>query len=190
MSPPFTRRASSSPSLLSASRAELPPEMSTTHGACDGSDIVEEHIEVLRHRRKLPSAEIVAAYIPRPKNFPAPQEGEVVMFAEHFARGLMLPASNFFSGFLTDFGLHMHHLIPNTVLQLASFVGLCKGFLWIEPQLDLWLRLFLFKKSSVKDPAASGMRMSSCGMALVHQRTGFQQLPPEDSVKNWQTGFF
>ncbi|KAE8819652.1 hypothetical protein D1007_02301 [Hordeum vulgare] len=79
--------------------------MYMTRGAWDGSNVDEEHIKFLRYRRKLPSAEFVAARVPGAENSPAPQAGEVVVFAEHFARWFGLPASDFFFRFLTHFGL-------------------------------------------------------------------------------------
>ncbi|KAE8789689.1 hypothetical protein D1007_36119 [Hordeum vulgare] len=89
------------------------------------------------HRRLLPPASLVAVRIPGAETSPKPQEGEVVVFDEHFYRGFGLPASAFFNNFLTFFGLQPHHLVPNAILQLASFVVLCEGFLGIEPCLDL-----------------------------------------------------
>lgn len=53
------------------------------------------------------------------------------MFDEQFYRGFGLPASTFFNNFRTFFGLQPLHLAPNVVLQLASFVFLCEGFLRI-----------------------------------------------------------
>ncbi|KAE8776065.1 hypothetical protein D1007_51344 [Hordeum vulgare] len=151
--------------------------MSLTRGVWDGSDIVEEHIEVLRHCHKFPSAELIATLILGWENSPGPREGEVVVFVEHFARGLGLPASHFFSGFLMHYSLHLHHLTPKAVLQLAPFFTLCKGFLGIKLCLDLWHQLFFFKKSLVKDPATGGMQMTSYGATLVHHRSGFPWLP-------------
>ncbi|KAE8792766.1 hypothetical protein D1007_32634 [Hordeum vulgare] len=107
------------------------------NGAWFGSDICAEHIDALRHRRMLPPASLVAVRNPRAENAPMPQEGEVVVFDEHFYRGFGLPASTFFCNFLTFFILQSHHLAPNAILQLASFIVLCEGFLGIEPRLDL-----------------------------------------------------
>ncbi|KAE8798023.1 gypsy-type retrotransposon rire2 protein [Hordeum vulgare] len=98
----------------------------------------------------LPPASLVAMRIRGAETAPTPQEGEVVVFDEYFYRGFGLPASNFFANFLTFFGLQLHHLAPNAILQLASFVVLCEGFLGIEPRLDLWQSLFFFKKQSIK----------------------------------------
>ncbi|KAE8784298.1 wall-associated receptor kinase 3 [Hordeum vulgare] len=102
--------------------------MSLTRGVWDGSNIDEEHIDVLRHLRMLPSASLFAARVPREENSPDPREGEVVVFAEHFTRGIGLPARCYFARFLTHYGMQPHHLAANVVLQLSAFVTLCEGF--------------------------------------------------------------
>ncbi|KAE8821623.1 hypothetical protein D1007_00405 [Hordeum vulgare] len=104
----------------------------------------------------------------------------------------------FFCKFLTFFGLLLQHLAPNAILQLASFVVLCEGFLGIEPRLDLWQSLLFFKQQSKKMDKADvekldGPRpMTPCAAALVHHRTkcGFPQMPLQDCIKQWQRGFF
>ncbi|KAE8814494.1 hypothetical protein D1007_08005 [Hordeum vulgare] len=111
--------------------------MSSTRGAWDGSDIDEEHIDILRHRRKLPLTSLVAARVPGAENSPNPRGGEVVVFAEHFAQGLGLPASRFFAHFLMYYHMQPLHLAHDTVLQLSAFVTLREAFLGIESRLDL-----------------------------------------------------
>ncbi|KAE8775924.1 hypothetical protein D1007_51495 [Hordeum vulgare] len=170
---------SSSPSTP---RSELSPEMSSTHGAWEGSNINVEHIEVLYHYRKLPSVTHIAERVSESENSPSPWQGEVVVFAENFARGLGLSARRFFSGFLMHYGVQPHHLAPNIVLQLVAFITLCEGFVGIEPRLDVWCWLFFFKQSSVKDKATNKMWMTPCGVALVYHRSGsgFPELPLQD----------
>ncbi|KAE8812615.1 hypothetical protein D1007_10314 [Hordeum vulgare] len=156
-----------------------------------GSDICTGHIDVPRQRRMLPPASLVAVWILGAKTAPTPKEGEVVVFDERFYKGFGLPASNLYANFLTFFALQPHHLASNAILQLASFVVLCEGFLGIEPHLDLWQSLFLFKKQSIKMDKAeveklTGPRpMTTCGATLVHHRTkcGFLQMPLQDSIK-------
>ncbi|KAE8798916.1 hypothetical protein D1007_25759 [Hordeum vulgare] len=168
------------------------------NGAWLGSDICAEHINALCHHRMLPLASLVTVRIPGAENSPKQQEGEAVVFDEHFYRGFGLPASAFFNNFLTFFGLQPHHLAPNAILQLASFIVLCEGFLEIEPRLDLWQTLFFFKQRSKKMDKAElekldGPRpMTLCGVALVRHRTkcSFPQMPLQDSIKQWQRGFF
>ncbi|KAE8810953.1 hypothetical protein D1007_12308 [Hordeum vulgare] len=107
---------------------------------------------------------------------------------------LLPPASQW----LHFFGLQPHHLAPNAILQLSPFVVLCEGFLGIEPRLDLWRSLFFFKHQSIAmekaevDKLAGPRPMTPCGAALVHHhsKTGFPQLPLQESIKQWQRGFF
>ncbi|KAE8770067.1 hypothetical protein D1007_58256 [Hordeum vulgare] len=160
------------------------PKKGQSRGAWVDIEVSAEHIEALRHRRVLPPADLVAARVPGAEAAPTPRKGEVVVFEEHFYRGFGLPASDFFSRFLTFFGLQPHHLAPNAVLQLAAFVVVCEGFIGIEPRLDLWRNIFFFKQQPVAtDKSApadkSGTKqMSPCDAALVHHRTmsGFPQL--------------
>ncbi|KAE8767075.1 hypothetical protein D1007_61611 [Hordeum vulgare] len=153
------------------------PKKGEFQAAWVGSEVSAEHIEALRHRRVLPPADLVAGRVPGAEAAPIPEKGEVVVFEEHFYRGFGLPTSDFFSHFLTFFGLQPHHLAPNAILQLASFVILCEGFIGIEPCMDLSWKLFFYKQQFVtmeKSTAAeqSGPKlMTPCGAALVHQWT-------------------
>ncbi|KAE8780935.1 hypothetical protein D1007_45836 [Hordeum vulgare] len=118
-----------------------------------------------------------------------------------FYRGFGLPASTFFSNFLTFFGLQSHHLAPNAILQLASFVVLCEGFLGMEPRLDLWQSLFFFKQQSIKMDKAEvekldGPRpMTPCGATLnVNPSRDAINMPPfaiepPMAKKNWQAKY-
>ncbi|KAE8805694.1 hypothetical protein D1007_18191 [Hordeum vulgare] len=135
----------------------------------------------------LPLEELVAVCLPDAEGSPTPRAGEVVVLKEHFFRGFRLPASDFFSHFLVHFGLQLHHLLPNTVLELEAFVPLCVGFVGIEPWLDLWRQLFFLKKRSVQIDVPGIMKMTPCGAALVHHQSssGFPKLPLQDSMKKW-----
>ncbi|KAE8794160.1 hypothetical protein D1007_31032 [Hordeum vulgare] len=174
------------------------PKKGQHNGAWIGSGICDGHIEALRHQRLVPPTYLVAVWVPGAENAPTSKEGEVVVFEKHFYRGFGLLASNFFANFLIFFGLQPHHLAPNAILQLVAFFILCEGFLGIEPHLDLWQKLLFFKQQSVKMDKAEveklrGPRpMTPCGAALVHHRTksGFPQMPLQDSIQMWQRGFF
>ncbi|KAE8792913.1 hypothetical protein D1007_32415 [Hordeum vulgare] len=169
------------------------PKKGQHHDAWVGSDICDGNIEALRDRRMLPPTTLVAALVPGAEAAPTPEKGEVVVFEEHFYHGFRLPTSDFFANFLTFFGLQPHHLAPNAILQLASYVILCKGFLGIEPRLDLWHKLFFFKQQFVTMDKAEAAKlkgpkpMNPCGAALVHYRTmsGFPQMPLQHSLKMW-----
>ncbi|KAE8808723.1 hypothetical protein D1007_14806 [Hordeum vulgare] len=171
---------------------------SSSQGAWLGSEICQGHIDVLRHHRLLPPASQVLVQIPCAETAPTPAAGEVVVFNEHFYRGFGLLMSSFFSEWLHFFGLQPHHLASNAILQLSAFVVLCEGFLGIEPRLDLWWSLLFFKQQSIAmekavvEKLAGPLPMTPCGAALVHHRlkSGFPQLPLQESIKQWQRGFF
>ncbi|KAE8794970.1 hypothetical protein D1007_30168 [Hordeum vulgare] len=173
-------------------------QQASSQGAWLGSDVNAELIDALRHHQLLPPASQVSVRLPSSEASPAPVAGEVVVLAEHFYRGFGLPASSFFAEWLQFFGLQPHHLAPNAILQLAAFVVLCEGFVGIEPRVDLWRSLFFFKQQSIAMEKSEveklkGPRpMTPCGAALVHHRpkSGFPQMPLQDSIKHWQKGFF
>ncbi|KAE8767163.1 hypothetical protein D1007_61514 [Hordeum vulgare] len=118
------------------------PKKGQYRDAWVGSDICDGNKDVLHDRRMLPPANLMAARVPGAEAALTPEKGEVVVFKEHFYRGFGLPTSDFFARFLTFFGLHPHHLAPNSIIQPASFVVLCEGFLGI---MDIWRKLFFFK---------------------------------------------
>ncbi|KAE8802310.1 hypothetical protein D1007_21855 [Hordeum vulgare] len=173
-------------------------QKASSHVAWLGSDVGEGHIEALHHHRLLLPASQVLVRLPGAETAPAPAAGEVVVFVEHFYWGFGLPASAFFTEWLHFFGSQPHHLAPNAILQLSAFVVLCEGFVAIEPHVDLWRNLFFFKQQSIameksKVEKLQGSRpMTPCGAALVHHRSksGFPQMPLQESIKNWQKGFF
>jgi hypothetical protein len=40
------------------------------------------------------------------------------------------------------YGVEMHNLSPNSIVQAAIFATVCEGFLGIDPHWDLWTHLF------------------------------------------------
>ncbi|KAE8784776.1 hypothetical protein D1007_41525 [Hordeum vulgare] len=96
----------------------------SSQGARLGSAIYEGRIKALRHHRLLPPASQMLVRIPGAETAPTPVAGEIVVFDEHFYRGFGLLASSFFSEWLHFFGLQLHHLAPNAILQLSALHGL------------------------------------------------------------------
>ncbi|KAE8782580.1 hypothetical protein D1007_44049 [Hordeum vulgare] len=114
------------------------------------------------------------------------------------ASGFGLPANALFVEWLRFFGLQQHHLAPNAILQMSAFVVLCEGFVGIEPLVGLWCSLFFFKRQSIAREKSEVEKlkrphpMTPCGAALVHHRSksGFPQMPLQESVKHRHKGFF
>ena len=69
-------------------------------------------------------------------SFPEPRE--VVSFTDFHERGFTISASDFFHGFLREYGVQLQHLPPNVVLQLVGFIVVYEAFLGIEPNKDLF----------------------------------------------------
>jgi hypothetical protein len=62
---------------------------------------------------------------------PNPPHGYVVSFIRFHERGFAAPASRFLRGLCFHYGVELHNFAPNAILQAATFVGVCEGFLGI-----------------------------------------------------------
>ena len=125
-------------------------------GDWDGSNVNENHIAFLRETRRLPGAGFVRARVPPEGEIsPAPGEGERVVFHSHFIRGFGLSASGFLRSFLEFYHLQSHHITPNTMMLLSTFVTMCEGYLGILPTIELWGAFFYTKLgTSAREKAA------------------------------------
>jgi hypothetical protein len=45
-------------------------------------------------------------------------------------------------GLCYHYGVELQNFTPNAISQAATFVGVCKGFLGIQVNWDLWVHLF------------------------------------------------
>jgi hypothetical protein len=104
----------------------------------------------LYRSRRIP--EQVMYLIPGDELEPAPEEGEVVVFAAHFERGFGLPASDFFRQFLNFYDLQSHHLPGNTVFYLSSFVAFLEGYVCLWPTVEAFAHLYNLRINSIQDP--------------------------------------
>jgi hypothetical protein len=73
--------------------------------------------------------------------------GEFVLFTSYISCGLALPISPFFLLMLEEFGRHLQHLMPHSVLQKAIFVHLCQMFIGVAPCTSLFRYFFMLVKS-------------------------------------------
>lgn len=160
-------------------------------GTWQGSAVTEAHIEWARKSRRIPSG--VAHRIPPAGEIsPSPLRGEWVIFLSHLQRGFGLPASNFFCGFLRAFGLQPHHLPPNVLVFLSSFVAFFEGYLGIWPKLHHWSHYFCFRAQTVQGLDTEAKPLVACGAASVIPRRGvdFLRVPGLQSAHKWQRTYF
>jgi hypothetical protein len=68
-----------------------------------------------------------------------------VLFTDFHERGFVILTSDFFRGFLHEYGIELQHLPPNVVLQLVGFIIIYEAFLGIEPNKDLFWWVFEVK---------------------------------------------
>jgi hypothetical protein len=78
--------------------------------------------------------------------------GYVISFIRFHERGFAAPASCFLRGLCYHYGVELHDFAPNTILQAATFVGVCEGFLGIPVNWDLWVHLFRAELHTLTTP--------------------------------------
>ena len=103
-------------------------------GTWQGSVVTEAHIEWARKSRRIPPG-VECRIPPAGEISPSPRPREWVIFLSHLQHGFGLPASSFFRSFLETYKLQPHHLPPNALVFLSSYVALFEGYL------DIWPRL-------------------------------------------------
>jgi hypothetical protein len=73
---------------------------------------------------------IVAPVSDREPNLPP---GYVVCFLSFLERGFRTPAGRLIRAILHYYGMELHNLNPNSVMQAAVFATVCEGFLGVPP---------------------------------------------------------
>lgn len=122
-----------------------PPAMSSwVH-----SVVTEAKLQELVDMGCLPPKEKVGWRAAMGKEFPGPESWETVSFLEFQTRGLRLPAHPFLRGFLHNLQIELQHFNPNGLVQLASFVVVCEGFLSITPHTSLFRWIFEIRKQKL-----------------------------------------
>jgi hypothetical protein len=73
---------------------------------------------------------------------PNPPYGYIVSFVRLHEHGFTAPASRFMRGLCYHYRIELHNFAPNVILQVATFVTICEGFLGIPVNWDLWIHMF------------------------------------------------
>ena len=186
-----TTAATTTSAAAAHSDEEMEEQQTSSRGTWEGSYITAKEIQWLRQTRRIPAG--VDCRAPSGEISPDPEQGERVVFLEHFVRGLGLPASTFFRQFLDKFNLQPHHLPPNALLFLSSFVSFQEGYLGLWPNLDLWVMLHTLFPQSVPNPKHKGAKaMVTVGAAQVKPRQDveFFRVKGLASCKKWLRSWF
>lgn len=117
---------------------------------------------------------------------PNPRENERLCFVPFLIRGLGFPIHSFLRGLLHFYGLQLHHLSPNSILNVACFVTLCESFLGCSPHFGLRRKYFCVQ------PRTRGDVLLDCGCAVICRvpGSGYLDGSPEEVNENWQEEWF
>jgi hypothetical protein len=125
---------------------------------------------------------------------PNPLSGYVVSFVRFHERGFMAPASRFMRALCHHYGVELHNFAPNAISQAATFVGVCKGFLGIPVNWDLWVHLFraeLYTLPTTEMRTRRAVRAGGMSLAVRSQRKD-DYIPCTMTANNadWERGWF
>ena len=100
--------------------------------------MMEEDITKLREAGYL--AADIAHRLPNTGQIvPTLEPHERVVFLTHFICGLGFPLHPFVREIMFYYGLDLHDLAPNFILNISVFIVVCEAFLCINPHFGLWL---------------------------------------------------
>jgi hypothetical protein len=138
-----------------------------------------------------PAAWIVPPATDREPNLPY---GYVVSFVRHHERGFTAPASRFMRGLCYHYGVELHNFASNAISQVATFVGVCEGFLGIPTNWDLWVHLFRTELHTLVTPEPRVRRAVRAGGVSISLRESRRELYiPYTMTSNnaaWERGWF
>jgi Putative gypsy type transposon. len=97
------------------------------------SDVTEENLKEMVAHGVLPAKEIIGWRPACGEAFPTPDTHEVVVFSHFFYGGFALPTSKFFRGILNFYGISLHHLNPNSIVQSPISSMSVKPFWELSP---------------------------------------------------------
>jgi hypothetical protein len=120
--------------------------------------------------------------------------GYVVSFICFHERGFAVPASRFMRALCYHYGVEFHNFTPNAISQVATFVGVCEGFLGIPVNWDLWVHLFRAELHTLTTPELKIRRaVRAGGMTIALWNTRRELYIPCTMTSNnaeWERGWF
>lgn len=135
---------------------------------------------------------LVPGLVPRPMY----KEGYVVSFIPFHERGVAVLEHVFLRVLLFFYGCQLHHLNPNGIQQLATFVVLCKGFLGVPANFARWKHFFCAKVMRCRVGSGSGALSypSDIGSVLIQLRASrkgqYIDSPAPSGHSGWHRRWF
>ena len=103
---------------------------------------------------------------------PNPPPGYMVCFLSFLEWGFRTPAGRLIRAILHYYGVELHSLNPNSIMQATVFATVCEGFLGVPPHWNLWLHLFKAKMSSRNEGGEKRpLRAGGCTLQLPQSRS-------------------
>jgi hypothetical protein len=125
---------------------------------------------------------------------PNPPYGYIVSFMRFHERGFTAPASRFMRGLCYHYGVELQNFTPNAILQAATFVGVCEGFLGIPVNWDLWVHLFRAELHTLSTSELRTRRAARAGgLAFAVRSSHREEYTPCTMTSNnadWERGWF
>jgi hypothetical protein len=125
---------------------------------------------------------------------PNPPFGYTVSFIRFHERGFTALASRFLCGLCYHYGVELHNFTLNAISQVATFVGVCEGFLGIPVNWDLWVHLFRAELHTLVTPEPRVRRAVRAGGVFISLRETHRELYiPYTMTSNnaeWERGWF
>jgi hypothetical protein len=133
--------------------------------------------------------------VPQPRERePNPPYGYVVSFNRFHECGFAAPASRFMRALCYHYDVELHNFTPNAISQVATFVGVCEGFLGIPVNWDLWVHLFRAELHTLTTPEPKIRRaVRAGGMTIALRNTHRELYIPCTMTSNnaeWERGWF
>jgi hypothetical protein len=106
------------------------------------STLTEEDLKDMEVRGILPEKAISEWRCCYREEFPTEDQTKMVLFWSFYEKGFGLPARAFFRWLLHFYSLKVIHLKQNSIVQIAIFIHIYKGYLGIAAHFNLWRALY------------------------------------------------
>jgi hypothetical protein len=106
------------------------------------STVMLSHLQKLTKHGFTMVVDLMACRVLEDPVFLMPAEGYVVSFVAIYKRGFSTSSHRFLCSLLKHYGIELHNQTPSRVLHIAAFMTLCKAYLGIDTEFNLWNYFF------------------------------------------------